>query len=88
MFESIEDLRARIDDPGLNATEDPPSAQQESWAQPMSSRFVAGDWGTTNLRLFLCDDSGAVLGTIFLKSNGAHANSCKRCRRHASSKEL
>src|SRR4029077_10652597 len=24
-------------------------------------RFVAGDWGTTNLRLFLCDDSGAVL---------------------------
>ena len=25
------------------------------------TRFVAGDWGTTNLRLFLCDDSGAVL---------------------------
>jgi len=25
------------------------------------NRFVAGDWGTTNLRLFLCDDSGAVL---------------------------
>jgi 2-dehydro-3-deoxygalactonokinase len=24
-------------------------------------RFVAGDWGTSNLRLFLCDDSGAVL---------------------------
>ena len=24
-------------------------------------RFVAGDWGTTNLRLFLCDDSGTVL---------------------------
>jgi 2-dehydro-3-deoxygalactonokinase len=26
-----------------------------------SARFVAGDWGTSNLRLFLCDDSGAVL---------------------------
>jgi 2-dehydro-3-deoxygalactonokinase len=26
-----------------------------------SVRFVAGDWGTSNLRLFLCDDSGAVL---------------------------
>jgi 2-dehydro-3-deoxygalactonokinase len=25
--------------------------------------FVAGDWGTSNLRLFLCDDSGAVLET-------------------------
>jgi len=24
-------------------------------------RFVAGDWGTSHLRLFLCDDSGAVL---------------------------
>jgi 2-dehydro-3-deoxygalactonokinase len=27
----------------------------------MSSTFVAGDWGTSHLRLFLCDDSGAVL---------------------------
>src|SRR5882757_6132371 len=27
----------------------------------MTSRFVAGDWGTSHLRLFLCDDSGAVL---------------------------
>jgi 2-dehydro-3-deoxygalactonokinase len=26
-----------------------------------TSRFVAGDWGTSHLRLFLCDDSGAVL---------------------------
>jgi 2-dehydro-3-deoxygalactonokinase len=26
-----------------------------------NSRFVAGDWGTSNLRLFLCDESGAVL---------------------------
>jgi 2-dehydro-3-deoxygalactonokinase len=25
--------------------------------------FVAGDWGTTHLRLFLCDDSGKVLGS-------------------------
>jgi 2-dehydro-3-deoxygalactonokinase len=25
------------------------------------SRFVAGDWGTSHLRLFLCDDTGAVL---------------------------
>jgi 2-dehydro-3-deoxygalactonokinase len=25
------------------------------------NRFVAGDWGTSNLRLFLCDDTGAVL---------------------------
>lgn len=24
-------------------------------------RFVAGDWGTSHLRLFLCDESGAVL---------------------------
>ena len=27
------------------------------------TRFVAGDWGTTNLRLFLCDADGAVLDT-------------------------
>ena len=27
----------------------------------MTSRFVTGDWGTSHLRLFLCDDSGAVL---------------------------
>jgi len=26
-----------------------------------SVRFVAGDWGTSNLRLFLCDASGTVL---------------------------
>jgi len=26
-----------------------------------SGRFVAGDWGTSNLRLFLCDEGGAVL---------------------------
>ena len=26
--------------------------------------FVAGDWGTTHLRLFLCDDSGKVLDTV------------------------
>jgi 2-dehydro-3-deoxygalactonokinase len=25
------------------------------------STFVAGDWGTSNLRLFLCDESGTVL---------------------------
>jgi 2-dehydro-3-deoxygalactonokinase len=26
--------------------------------------FVAGDWGTTHLRLFLCDDSGKVLDSV------------------------
>ena len=26
--------------------------------------FVAGDWGTTHLRLFLCDDSGKVLDSF------------------------
>jgi 2-dehydro-3-deoxygalactonokinase len=25
------------------------------------ARFVAGDWGTTNLRLFLCDEAGRVI---------------------------
>ena len=25
------------------------------------ARFVAGDWGTTNLRLFLCDEAGGVI---------------------------
>ncbi len=25
------------------------------------ARFVAGDWGTTNLRLYLCDESGRVI---------------------------
>jgi len=29
--------------------------------------FIAGDWGTTHLRLFLCDESGKVLDT----QNGA-----------------
>jgi hypothetical protein len=31
------------------------------------------------------DQSCFVLSMICLKSNGAHANSCKRCGRHASS---
>src|SRR6266702_4995880 len=26
-----------------------------------NNRFIAGDWGTSHLRLFLCDDTGAVL---------------------------
>jgi 2-dehydro-3-deoxygalactonokinase len=26
--------------------------------------FVAGDWGTSHLRLFLCDESGNVLGSV------------------------
>jgi 2-dehydro-3-deoxygalactonokinase len=28
------------------------------------ARFVAGDWGTTNLRLFLCDEAGQVLDEV------------------------
>jgi 2-dehydro-3-deoxygalactonokinase len=27
------------------------------------ARFIAGDWGTTHLRLFLCDGEGRVLGS-------------------------
>jgi 2-dehydro-3-deoxygalactonokinase len=27
----------------------------------MPARFVAGDWGTSNLRLFLCDSAGTIL---------------------------
>jgi 2-dehydro-3-deoxyphosphogalactonate aldolase len=29
-----------------------------------SGSFVAGDWGTTHLRLFLCDESGKVLDSV------------------------
>jgi 2-dehydro-3-deoxygalactonokinase len=29
-----------------------------------AARFVAGDWGTSNLRLFLCDDHGNALESI------------------------
>jgi 2-dehydro-3-deoxygalactonokinase len=28
------------------------------------ARFVAGDWGTTNLRLYLCDEGGKVLDEL------------------------
>jgi 2-dehydro-3-deoxygalactonokinase len=29
-----------------------------------AAKFIVGDWGTSNLRLFLCDEEGAVLDAI------------------------
>lgn len=29
-----------------------------------TAKFVAGDWGTSHLRLFLCDDGGAVIDRV------------------------
>jgi 2-dehydro-3-deoxygalactonokinase len=29
-----------------------------------AAKFIAGDWGTSNLRLFLCDAEGAALDAI------------------------
>jgi 2-dehydro-3-deoxygalactonokinase len=33
-------------------------------SQMSGGSFVAGDWGTTHLRLFLCDESGKVLDSV------------------------
>ena len=38
--------------------------------------FIAGDWGTSRLRLFLCDGAGAVLARA--EGPGAAAGDCEK----------